>query len=102
MSVKEDLLAIQPSLARAKHKYQEKYVRAAENWFGRLEDLIGSSVAVIGDYEAREKAERAKSEVLVQENTRLAHEIAKLKAQLQAHSEYSKRCNATSVLEDVI
>ena len=33
----------------------------AENWFGRLEDLIGSSVAVIGDYEARERVEMRSS-----------------------------------------
>lgn len=100
--LKEDVLALRPSVARAKLKYEEKYHGRAENWFGRLEDLIGSSVAAIGDYEAREKAERAKSEVLVQEHTRLAHKNAELKAQLQAHSIHSERCNATSVLEHII
>ena len=100
--VKEDMLALRPSVAKAKLKYQEKYHGRGENWFGKLEDLIGSSVAVIGDYEAREKTERAKSKVLVQENTRLAKEIAELKAQLQAHPGHSERCNAPSVLEDII
>ena len=102
LCVKEDLLALRPSVARAKLKYQEKYRERAENWFGRLEDLIGSSVAVIGDYEARERVERAKKEVLMQENARLASEISELKTQLQARSGHSKRCNSTSVLEDII